>query len=279
MACNNNEIKEVKKNKKNKKKKTKHSVKESLKNKYADHKYSKHVKIERQNIFLHELEDRKKYIYESIRINYIIFTSLFICVILLSYQFNDSFYKNILNILFGFFYLFISMLLGWYIHYLAHYYNGIIYLEKLNMNPILKNIIHYSSLIVCDFHSIIHHDTTINKNFIYIIGEFLSNLYMEGGYIIALIYLCKWNINTNVFWLWAFLYASVHNINYNLYPPECHIQHHIDPNTNLGIDTLDIIFGTKYDYNCLENFNHGTINVFIITGLILYLRYKNILTI
>ena len=265
---NNVKCKQNKKNKRNKKF-----------NHYENHKYSKHVKIERQNILLHEIEGRKTKIFESFWLNIKIYVTLFICVICLSLKMNDNTLQNINHSINGLFYLIIAMILGWVIHYLAHYYNGILFLENKPMNYYFKSILNFFSLIICDFHSLIHHDTTINKKPIYIIGEFLSNFYMEGGYIIASNYLFNWNINTNVFWLWALTYASVHNINYNLYPPECHVQHHKDPNTNLGIDTLDVIFGTKYDYDCLEDFNHGSINVIIITILLLYLRNKNILTI
>ena len=48
--------------------------------------------------------------------------------------------------------------------------------------------------------------------------------------------------------------------------------------TNYGIDIYDIIFGTKYHWDDLENYNHYSINIVIITGLIIFiskLLYKN----
>jgi hypothetical protein len=248
----------------------------------------KHVNLNIQNKLFKNIVHRKEYIKQSFKLNYIIWFSLIICAIILSVQSKDSIFYNIKNILCGITYLIISMTFGYYIHNLSHTCSGTLFYKDLlkhfynrnkdqysNWNKFVMNYLKYTF----DFHSVVHHNSKINKQLIFVIGEILINWLMEGGYIILMAYYFGWNINTNVFWLWGLSYATVHNINYNLYPPECHEEHHKNPNTNFGIDTLDVIFGTKYDYECLENFNHASINVFLITALILYLRYKNILTI
>ena len=77
--------------------------------------------------------------------------------------------------------------------------------------------------------------------------------------------------------LWGILYTTVHNINYNIVPSSVHIKHHLDKNTNYGIDIWDIIFQTKYnnDPTDIENINHYTINLFICTAcVILYLWWR-----
>ena len=49
--------------------------------------------------------------------------------------------------------------------------------------------------------------------------------------------------------------------------------HHKQKNTNYGIDLMDIIIGTKYDWNDLEDYNHYSINAIILTLLFKRLVY------
>ena len=65
---------------------------------------------------------------------------------------------------------------------------------------------------------------------------------------------------------------TIHLINYRIVDPNPHQEHHLNCNTNYGIDTLDIIFNTKYNIKDVENFNHGTINVLIIMLVIIFLK-------
>jgi hypothetical protein len=71
--------------------------------------------------------------------------------------------------------------------------------------------------------------------------------------------------------LWALFYATVHNINYNITHPIEHKNHHIDPQTNYGIDIVDIILNTKYNTTnsskpiSIEDHNHAAINIILIT--------------
>jgi hypothetical protein len=183
----------------------------------------------------------------------------------------------------------IAMLLGWYIHYLSHAYdllqiyknadNTIINYIKSNkmLNQIMEILIYYT----CDFHDKIHHDTSINKKPLNLLMEFFQNFLMEGGFLILFaqrynfsinIKDFKFKLNKAVLLLWGLLYASVHNINYILLGCDQHTKHHTDTKTNYGIDTLDILFDTKYDINNIENINHAAINMIIITLIIWYYK-------
>ena len=238
-----------------------------------------------------ELSDKKnalfnnsKVLWESIKQNWIFWVTALICVFILTFynSKNDSYINSLITFL-------IAMLLGWYIHYLSHAYdllciyksadNRIINYIKSNkkMNRIMETIIYYS----CDFHDKIHHDTSINKKPLNWFMEFFQNLLMEGGGLILFAQWCNFSINIKdfkfklnkaVLLLWGLLYASVHNINYILLGCDQHTKHHIDPKTNYGIDTLDILFDTKYDINNIENINHGAINMIAITLIIWYFK-------
>ena len=223
-------------------------------------------------------------LWKSIKQNWIFWITALICVFVLTfYNSKNNSYTN------AYITFFIAMLFGWYIHYLSHAYdllciyksadNRIINYIKSNkkMNRIIETIIYYS----CDFHDKIHHDTSINKKPLNWFMEFFQNLLMEGGGLILFAQWCnfsiniknfKFKLNRSVLLLWGLLYASVHNINYILLGCNQHTNHHIDPKTNYGIDTLDILFDTKYDINNIENINHGAINMVVITLIVWYFK-------
>lgn len=50
------------------------------------------------------------------------------------------------------------------------------------------------------------------------------------------------------------------------------MKHHLDKHTNYGIDIWDIMFNTKYqgDNTDIENINHYSINVVIISAILVY---------
>ena len=87
----------------------------------------------------------------------------------------------------------------------------------------------------------------------------------------------KINLNNNVLKLWALFYATIHNINYRFTAPIEHENHHIDPQTNYGIDLVDIILNSKYNtkhkptqHITIEDHNHGTLNIIIITIMLIW---------
>jgi len=223
------------------------------------------------------------YVGKSFKLNFVFWTSTIICLIIITQFSEDHSYWNTL------FTFIIAMLLGWYIHYLSHAYdllliyenskNSVIEYVKSNENfdSICRNIILYS----IDFHDKIHHDTSINKEKFNLIWEIFQNFLMEGGLLILVAYFYNFQIklgnsifkfNKAVLLLWGVLYATVHNINYIILGCEQHVNHHINPKTNYGIDILDILFDTKYDIENIEDINHASLNVILITLFIIYFK-------
>ena len=70
--------------------------------------------------------------------------------------------------------------------------------------------------------------------------------------------------------LWALMYATAHNINYLFLKPTVHRDHHLHEDTNYGLDIADIIFDTKYDLTDIEDYNHISINLIVITAIMVY---------
>ena len=123
---------------------------------------------------------------------------------------------------------------------------------------------------IYEFHGETHHDLDVNKQTSNIFYEFITNIYTQGLAFILFVEFVKL-INYKVVLLWCFMYATIHNINYNIIHPSVHRDHHIDCHTNYGIDVMDILFNTKYDKGDIENFNHVSANLLIITSIILLL--------
>ena len=113
--------------------------------------------------------------------------------------------------------------------------------------------------------------------------EGFQNILFGGGLIIIFLKLFKikfnilnynYSLNNYIIILWALLYSSYHLINYTLKNPNnTHTEHHINYNTNYGPDFMDILLGTKYDTNHIDNNNDGAINLIIITIFLLLLQY------
>lgn len=223
------------------------------------------------------------YVRESIKINFIFWISIIICLLIIT-MFSDD--RSIINSIITFI---LAMLLGWYIHYLSHAYDLlIIYKNSDNfftnyiksnttLNYIFETLIYYTT----DFHDKIHHDTNINKDKFNLFWEFFQNFIMEGGLLILIAYFYNiklrignfvFKFNKAILLLWGLLYATVHNINYIILGCSQHVNHHINPKTNYGIDILDILFDTKYDLDNIEDINHASLNVIFITLIIIYFK-------
>ena len=124
-----------------------------------------------------------------------------------------------------------------------------------------------------EFHANTHHDTDINKQYKNIAIEFLNNMATQGVLLLIVKYFLN-ILDNRVILLWAFFYATVHNINYLYVKPSTHKEHHIDDKTNYGIDIWDIIIGSKYDWTNIETHNHTAINLIVITAVIMYFSKK-----
>jgi hypothetical protein len=225
---------------------------------------------------------RIKLVYKSIKLNYIFWITSLLSVIIISFYTNstESLRSKIAS---GIITFILSMYFGYNIHSLSHTHDACMaYNNKLlKTHPRINKAIVGFLTYTFDFHDKIHHDSSINKQPLNIIIESFLNFMVEGGFILLFTTFIEFNMSFNsynfkfnraILFLWAMLYATSHNINYNLSPPIQHTNHHKEYNTNFGIDTLDILFDTKYDIENIEIFNHGAINIIIITFFILYFK-------
>ena len=167
--------------------------------------------------------------------------------------------------------LFISFLIasfyGYLVHIISHMYE---FTKVYNRAPTLfKRISILNWLLkkftyIADFHQITHHNSEINKKYRNLFLEAINNFLMQGGLIVIIgtIYnLLDWR----VFIMWGVFYASVHIINYSIVEPVVHKDHHMNITSNYGIDAYDIIMGTKYNWTDIEEYNHYSINIIILT--------------
>ena len=120
-----------------------------------------------------------------------------------------------------------------------------------------------------DFHDTVHHDVNVNKKWYNILTEFIGNFWFQAGTTLALKFILHY-MDTSMIVIWGLSYATVHNINYVLFPSHVHMKHHSNKHTNYGMDIWDIIFNTKYeeDLTDIEDINHYIINFFICTIII-----------
>ncbi|ALH23039.1 hypothetical protein ceV_133 [Chrysochromulina ericina virus CeV-01B] len=207
---------------------------------------------------------------ESFNKNYISYISILISIFILYKSGKNT--KSIINIFLSFILVSIN---GYFAHYVGHKINFVNWFNT--SNNILKeytitNKIFNSIAKILDFHNNIHHDTDINKKPINIINEFLNNFITQGFFPFLLILFSK-SIDLRVCFIWGLSYATVHNINYLYLMPETHMDHHKNSNTNFGMDIWDIIFGTKYNWNDIEDVNHYAIN-FVLCSIIVVLIHK-----
>ena len=205
---------------------------------------------------------------QSMYLNYPFYLSLLVCVLSIAHYSKSSYFWAIVTI------IFISAA-GYFSHFVSHHINAEELFEKyqhvLPNIPYLRSFLQYFCKLI-DFHDVIHHDTSINKELPNVATEFALNFYVQAGAFIIVFYIIQ-QMNLYVIALWGFMYATIHNINYVLFPSNTHILHHADKTTNYGIDIWDIIFNTKFDGDMsmdkLENINHYAINTIILTGIML----------
>jgi hypothetical protein len=203
-------------------------------------------------------------LWKSISNNYIFFLVLLFC--LYKFHQNKKYTSSYIQLIVSF--ITISIL-GHLSHYVSHHINCMeLYGTMDNMltrNKYINKIITIY-LGILDFHNTTHHDTSVNKQLCNIFYEFISNIFIQGIGIVIFIKM----IDIRVILLWAFMYATIHNINYLYFNPTTHRDHHLHCHTNFGIDFVDILLNTKYDWNDIEIHNHGAINLLVITYIIMY---------
>jgi hypothetical protein len=212
-------------------------------------------------------------IYKSIKQNYIFYITILLCL----YVFTKCSH-NKSNFIYGIGSMIFITFYGYLIHYLSHFMGNTvseiyksydnIFTRNKYFDWFAKHLIYFG-----EFHSRVHHDTSINKTYKNIALEIINNFITQGWAIIVI----KYGLNlvdNRVILLWALYYATVHNINYNMIHPLTHKQHHMNNKTNYGIDIWDIIIGSKYDWDEVETHNHTSINLILITAVIYYFSNK-----
>ena len=142
----------------------------------------------------------------------------------------------------------------------------------------LSYFLHIQSHECTSFFTLAHHYHHANNNFYshgiqYVIELGASVVFLIVYYLFGTIYLDKW-----VILFTAPFYSSIHNINYGYFKVnKVHSLHHSHPNTNVGPDICDILFGTKHpDDANVEDTTHYIPNILTIGILVLLLkRYCN----
>ena len=216
---------------------------------------------------------------QTIRINYIFYITTLVCLAVISYYSGTNFLWSVITLI-------VVSFLGYITHYISHSVNVTKFYDSLNNDNYFTNnkIAHYFIKFICkcaDFHDEIHHDTSINKKVHNVIFEFIFNFYTQAGAFLIIMYFVK-KLNYYSVILWGLIYPTIHLINYDIIKCQVHMKHHLDKHTNYGIDIWDIMFNTKYqgDNTDIENINHYSINVIIISAILVYVmnnKYFNII--
>jgi hypothetical protein len=200
--------------------------------------------------------------------NYPFYIITIICIFILSRKSTNK--RNYLVMLLSLVYIAFA---GYFIHIISH---NIHYTEMYDNHPVIyKNVAVLDKCIrgftwFLDFHHISHHNSEINKQPKYQLLEAINNFVMQGA-----IGVCAGTLYNMMDWrmfiFWGVFYASFHIINYTYCEPAVHSHHHQDINSNYGIDIFDILMGTKHDWTDVENYNHYSFNMIIITVLFYFI--------
>ena len=89
--------------------------------------------------------------------------------------------------------------------------------------------------------------------------DFMLSIYLHGYIIIY----------------FTIFYTMIHNVNYSIFHVnKIHECHHHNETTNIGPDIMDIVFGTKYDINDIENTDHYIFPIIIASIISYILKYN-----
>ena len=206
-------------------------------------------------------------LYKNLTINYPFYIVLFISLFIISSVKKNNFYITVAS------FIFITFI-GYVVHIFSHIIDFKLLLNckhKFIQNKYFKYFYSYFVKII-EFHSVTHHTSKNNRSPINIAKEACNNLLFQGVGLYLLAVIIK-KMDISVFLIWAILYTSIHLINYNLVPCKEHMNHHKDSSTNYGIEIYDILFDTKNKNDVsVENYNHYSINMIIITSFYLILN-------
>jgi len=251
----------------------------------VNNKYNSNKKV-------YEIFDRWKMLFQSLKSNYLLSTCIIIQVFALSILYPSNPQIGIFgNVIFGIITFVISIVTGYYVHVFSHILDyEEVYLYICNSSNIFGRILRKMPkpikwifdkfVYLLDFHDKVHHNTNVNKQWQNVLIELFMNIYTEGVALIILFKILNFGIqirghilkfNYPILFAWSILYSTIHNVNYNIITPICHIQHHLNEKTNYGIDFMDILVGSKYD-DVPEEMNHASLNVILILLFIIFIK-------
>lgn len=182
---------------------------------------------------------------EAFTKNYLTFVIMFASCALLCYE----------NIFLGVVYYIFCTHLSYFIHILAHENDSktINVIHEYHHNH-SDNYAHYLQILL-------ELSTAILP--IFIIYMFTGRLYIKNTF------------EPYVIFMFSLFYSSIHNINYSvLHVNKIHENHHKDWTINYGPDICDVLYGTKEDYDDLEDTSHYVPNLLICTMIIKFMQYK-----
>uniref|UniRef100_A0A6C0EII0 Uncharacterized protein n=1 Tax=viral metagenome TaxID=1070528 RepID=A0A6C0EII0_9ZZZZ len=182
---------------------------------------------------------------EAFTKNYLTFIVMFASCVMLCYE----------NIGLGLMYYVFCTHLSYFIHILAHEDSSktINVVHEYHHNYI-DNYGHYLQILL-------ELSTAILP--IFVIYMFTGRLYIKNTF------------EPYVIFMFSLFYSSIHNINYSvLHVNKIHENHHKDWTINYGPDICDVLYGTKENYEELENTSHYIPNLLICTMIAKFLQYK-----
>lgn len=136
--------------------------------------------------------------------------------------------------------------LSYYVHILAHQDNAktINCIHEYHHNYV-DNYAHYLQIVL---------ELVTSITPIFIVYLFTNRFYVKNRF------------EPYVIFMFSLFYSSIHNINYSmLHVNTIHENHHKNWCVNYGPDICDVIYGTKEDYEILEDTSHYLPNLIICT--------------
>ena len=182
---------------------------------------------------------------EAFSKNYLTFIVMFASCVMLCYE----------NIGLGLIYYIFCTHLSYFIHIAAHREDSktINVVHEYHHNH-LDNYGHYLQILL-------ELSTAIMP--IFIIYLFTGRLYVKNSF------------EPYVIFMFSLFYSSIHNINYSVFHVnKIHENHHKDWTINYGPDICDVLYGTKENYEDLEDTSHYIPNLLICTMIAKLLQYK-----
>jgi hypothetical protein len=182
---------------------------------------------------------------EAFSKNYLTFIVMFASCFVLCYE----------NIGLGVVYYIFCTHLSYFVHILAHEN------DSKTFNVIHEYHHNYSDNYAHYLQILLELSTAIMP--IFMIYMFTGRLYIKNTF------------EPYVIFMFSLFYSSIHNINYSVFHVnKIHENHHKDWTINYGPDICDVLYGTKENYEELENISHYIPNLLICTMIAKFMQYK-----